>query len=144
MGLFGTIIAIATAAVATKKVGEKLIEKTENSKTRQTNIANTAKKEETKLDHDQELEKMTHKKRLENSQFDQNGKLVYSKKCPSCGKMDSFDAVYCSYCGEEMEIKKVKCQYCQRLVLKNSMFCNHCGEKLNFNNNGDKYKINDQ
>ena len=141
MGLITTLITIATAAVATKKVGENLIDKKSNARKIENKEFMNSKRKEIKeksksnlkikkIEHENEIKKMTHQARLEKSQFDKDGNMVYTKKCPNCGKNDSIDAMFCSYCGAEMNEIKIKCPSCQRLVSKSSKFCNFCGKKL--------------
>lgn len=126
MGLFSRIITIAVAAVATKKVSEKIIEKKGENKVKEIEAKSSAdiKKGE------QHLLQMTHAKRLKESKFNSKGELIYTQQCPSCGNYDTTDAKFCSYCGEEMRFDKVKCPNCCRLVPRISKFCNHCGEKI--------------
>ena len=126
MGLFSTIATIVATAVATKKVGESLIDKKTESK------AKTIKEESnvSKDIHKQDIEMLTHKARLSKSQFNADGELVYTKTCPYCGKQDTIDALFCSYCGGAMQEEKISCPKCNKPITKGSRFCNHCGAKM--------------
>ena len=67
--------------------------------------------------------------------------------CPKCGKESVKDALYCEWCGTQLNQKKtVICPKCGREGIKNALYCEWCGAQLNqkeipSNRNMEKYVI---
>lgn len=55
-----------------------------------------------------------------------------SKKCASCGELNSDDSAFCNNCGEKKfeENALVECSVCRQRVSAESVFCPSCGEIL--------------
>ncbi len=55
-----------------------------------------------------------------------------TKKCASCGELNSDDSAFCNNCGEKKfeENAVITCSVCRQKIGANSVFCPNCGEVL--------------
>lgn len=53
--------------------------------------------------------------------------LVFTTKCPECGKHNDNDTKYCDTCGHTL---KLFCDACGEENEDNAEYCRECGERL--------------
>ena len=142
MGIIGKIIGLAAtitgAAVAgsaiTNKVKSKhkkeLAEIESKNAKELANLNHQNNKEMAQINHKNTMEEMTHSAKLQKSNFDKSGNLIYTEQCKHCGNQISINSKYCNFCGNVLKLEMAKCGNCNSSIPKNSKFCNFCGVKF--------------